>query len=205
MGTALSNLYEFTMGELPDCPKPLLMRNIVLAVREWCMRSQAWEIDLDDIDIIADQDTYQLDSPVEDTEVIACVNRPSDDVGVKWDGRLLSPGVEYTIEVTKNMLTLDETPSAASTGGLTVRVAIAPILSATEDMEVPDRLFSDNQDIWAKGAMSRLMLMPKKEWTDIDTARTYHAMFWDGIRLAIAERTRGRTNRDIRVQIPFFA
>jgi len=205
MGTALSNLYEFTMPELPDCGKILQMRNIVLAIREWCMRSQAWEIDLDDIDIIADQATYQLDSPVEDTEVVACVHRPSDDVGVKLDGRLLSPGVEYTIEVTKNMLTLDQTPTAASSAGLTVRVAIAPILSATATLEVPDRLFSDNQDIWARGAMSRLMLMKKKAWTDPETGRMYHAMFWDGIRLAIAERTRGRTNRDLQVQYPNFA
>ena len=205
MGTALSELYEFTMGELPDCPKILQMRNIVLAVREWCMRSQAWEIDLDDIDIIADQETYQLDSPVEDTEVVMCVHRPSDDVGVKWDGRLLSPGVDYTIEVTKNMLTLDETPSAASTGGLTVRVTIAPILSATEDMEVPDRLFSDNQDTWARGAMSRLMLMKKKAWSDSEMGRVYHDMYWEGIRLAIAERTRGRTARTLHVSIPDFA
>ena len=118
---------------------------------------------------------------------------------------MLSPGVEYTIEVTKNMLTLDQTPTAALSAGLTARVAIAPILSATEDMELPDRLFSDNQDVWAKGAMSRLMLMKNKSWTDLETGRMYHAMYWDGVRLAIAERSRGRTNRDLRVQIPNFA
>jgi len=202
MGTALSEMYQYVMPELPGCPKPLILRTGVEIIREWCVRTQAWEQDLNDIDIIDGQKDYELDSPVEDTEVIACVSRPSDGVGVKNDGRLLSPGTEYTIGIDKDVITLYSEPTADDDEALKIPVALSIILASTATTEVPERLFSDNHGIWAYGTMSRLMLQKKKSWTDSDTGRLYHNIYWDGIRLAIAERTRGRTNRSLRVQHP---
>ena len=202
MGTALSEMYGYTMPELPGCSKIQQLRNIVEAIREWCERTQAWEQALDAMDIVDGKSEYQMDSPIPDTEVICPVHRPSDDIGVHLDERLLSPGVEYTIPVDKDVIILETEPVADITDGLTVTVALQPILSASADVEVPDRLFSDWHDVWAKGAMSRLMLMPDEDWSNEKKGVMYHNIFWDGIRLGIAQRTRGRTNRSLRIQHP---
>ena len=199
---ALSEMYEHTMPELPGCAKILIMRTVVEIIREWCYRTQAWETDLNDIDIIDEQKDYELDSPVEDTEIVAIVYRSGDDVGVKNDGRLLSPGTEYTIPVDKDIISLYAEPSANNAGALKIPVALQPILAATEDTEVPQRLFDDHHQVWAYGVMSKLMLMKGKKWSDREAGRLYHNIYWDGVRLAIAERTRGRTNRTLRVQHP---
>lgn len=154
------------------------------------------------MDIVDGKSSYQMDSPIPDTEVICPVHRPSDDVGVHQSGRLLSPGVDYTIPVDKDVITLETEPVADETDGLTATVVLQPILSADEDVEVPDRLFRDWHDVWAKGAMSRLMLMEGEDWSNAKTGRLYHNIFWDGVRLGIAQRTRGRTNRSLRIAHP---
>jgi hypothetical protein len=190
------------MGELPGCPKPLILKAVVEVLREWCYRTQAWEVDLNDINVVADQTSYDLQSHIPDTEIVSLVYRPSDDKGVHLDGRLLSPGVDYTIPVDKDVIVLKSTPTAAITDGLTITAALRPVRGASASVEVPERLFDDWHQDWARGIMSRLMLMDGEEWSNPDRGSTYDSMYWDGIRLAIAERTRGRTNRPLRVQHP---
>jgi|GEM_PF-5628456 len=202
MGTALSEMYQYMMPELPGCPKPLIIQHLRETIREWAYRTQAWEQDLNDIDIVDGTSDYELDSPVEDTEIAGLVHRPSDDVGVHYDGRLLSPGVEYTIPVAKDVIHLVSAPVADLTDGLEITAVLTLANDATASSEVPDRLFQDYRQTWAYGAMSRLMLMKGKKWSDKETGILYHNIYWDAIRLAIGERTRGRTNRSLRVQHP---
>ena len=200
--TALSEMYQHVMQELPGCSKIMIMRTVVEVIRDWCMRTQAWEEDLDAVDIEDGVKNYDLDSPIEDTQVIGLVFRPSDDVGVKNDGRLLSAGTEYTISMDKDIITLYSEPTADNSAALEMPAALALTIAATEDSEVPDRLYTDWHQVWARGVMSRLMAMRKKKWTDKDTARLYDHDYRDGINRAIIERTRGRTNRPLKVQHP---
>lgn len=202
----LSDMYEYVWTELPGCSKILILKTTVEIIREWCDRTQAWEVDLNAIDIEDGTTEYDLQSHIPDTEIAGIVHRPgdanTDDVGVKWDGRLLSPGVEYTIPVDKDIIILDSEPTADDSEALTIKAALKPIRAATASMEIPERLFNDHHQVWARGIMSRLMLQKNKEWTDLETGRLYHNMYWDGIRLAITERTRGRTHRSLRVRHP---
>ena len=77
---------------------------------------------------------------------------------------------------------------ANQTGVIQLRV----ILTITDDKtDLPDFLFYENKDALIMGALSRLMKVPGKDWTDMRLAGAYRRQFDDEI---IAARSRAQAD-----------
>jgi len=194
----IDDLYPFIINELPRCPKSLMLQKSIEIIRDFCMRCEGWEYELDAIDIKDGETDYDIDSPVEDTE-IALITL------VKQDDITIYPGADYTIPVNKSEIKLEAEPTSDSSAALEITATLKPIKGATNNTEIPDRFFNDWCEIWSKGVMSRLMMMPKQPWTDKEMARDYRFDYEKGIGDARIEASKGRTKTSLTVSIPSFS
>jgi hypothetical protein len=186
---AISNLYPYIIPYLPaEPPLSITHQQMIEAIRLFCRHSQAWRVDLAEIDIRNGVKSYELDAPIDDTEHVALVK-------VKYNGGEIFPGNDYTLSDDKLCIVLESEPDSDISGGLEIKMAIQPIPLATSSFEVDDRMFNDWHMCWAEGAKSLLMSQRKKGWSDANGSQEANAKFWDGIREAKNEVMRERTNK----------
>lgn len=185
--TVLTDLYEGVLPELPKAPKGLVLLNIRNVLREFFHRSMAYEHVLPLQNVEDGKTDYELDSDIEETEIDAVMK-------VEQDGSELTPATHYTVSVDKTMLVLETEPDADSTDGLEITVSLKTLRTATK---VETRLFDDWHEVWESGVKAKMMLQPRKPWTDQAMGLEYHRQYWEGIRAATHERLRNRVNRTI--------
>ena len=186
MAAAYTELYEFTMPELPGCDKPLILQTIKSILTHFFLQTYYWQEDLDAINILADVAEYDLDSTRSNALIIVPVK-------VVLDDAELQPGSNYEMPTTTRIKLLS-TPAAASTAGLEIKAALKPKRGATS---ITDELFNRWYETWAFGVKARLMNMPKKSWSDRQTAAIYDAFYWDGIAEARVAVTKGKADAQL--------
>ena len=189
----ITSFRDYTVPELPGCPLSIVDQAIMETLREFFHRTQYWQEDLTAIDVVAAQTEYELDPSSSNSEIDAVVT-------VEQDGSELEAGVDYKLDDTKKLLVLNNEPDAASTGGLEVKVALKPRLTATR---IPERMFNDWVYQIAAGVKGKLMALPKMKWTDQQMAVFYFDKFESGVAEACWESLRGRTNKTITVRATY--
>jgi hypothetical protein len=158
-------------------------REIRFAAIEFCDYTFTWRLDLDAVDLVADQADYEFVLP-DDSRIVTVLYVGQDGLKVlpttmitmdsQLDGWRRSTSVAsraayyYLPDRTKVRLTL--TPEASSTGALSLMVALKP---TQEARVLPDILFDDNLEAMRHGALGRLMAMPRFEWSNPQLA-AYH-------------------------------
>jgi len=172
--TNLIDIYPYVMPELPKCPKGMVLQAFRFVLREFLHRSQVYEYDLEAIDIVDGTTEYAIASPLANTDIDAVVE-------VKHQSRVLNPMREWTVPFAKDVVILVNEPSEDVTDGLEIKVCLITLLTADT---IAPRLFTDWVDDWAAGVKARLMIQPKKAWTNPQLAAEYHRQYWSGIRQA---------------------
>lgn len=179
----LSDFYDYLLPELPGCTPEFLDIHMVEAARKFCGESLVWRGDFDPVNLVADEATYDLE-PDEPKSVAVKVIRLTVNSVVLWDqewrigcGRdepsyHLEAPFSVSEDFTQLTLVDDEIPSAAVTDGLEVYGAMAPSFDADR---LPDILLTTHLEAFRKTVLSRLMLMPKKPWSNADLAVEYRA------------------------------
>lgn len=192
--TLITALYPFCVPELPDCPLILIKQHTLEVMRDFFSRTQCWQYELPAISLVVDQADYDIDPPVEGSEI---------DMVVKLEQETTELGARdhYELDEEKRTITLVNAPDAAVTDGLVATVALIPKLSCTE---VPTRQYSDWHDTWASGVKSRLMLMPGRSWSNEKLGVYYHGQYELGVSSAAWAVKRKRTNKTMFVK-PRFA
>lgn len=155
------------------------------AGREFCRRTEAWRIELDPIDIVADQAEYDFDTEIPwDATILRMI-------WVKTGGTTSDPIPDsYYVMVDDTTMEFQDSviPSAALTDGLVVKMALMPRLSSVELSE----WFLEH---WAEaivgGALSRLLQQEKKPWYNPELAKQFFLDWRRGLCHAKAEVTRG--------------
>jgi hypothetical protein len=165
------------------CPNPLIKREVIKTLRDFCKKTKLWYEQLTAIDIVADTAAYALSSSNGD---VASVKRAEvGDLAIdpiredvldrdytNWRTTTGNP-FAYFVDVSRN-INLVYTPATASTGGLDVWVNLMPTLTATT---VEDFLYDDHRDIITLGARARLMAHEDRPWSNAQKAEAYRLQY----------------------------
>lgn len=141
---------------------------ILDAVVDFCNRSRAYRFSPDEIDVVASTATYAVSDLPDDTEIAWLLAAELDDIPIDTPDPGSVPQSYATEEGTPSMavvvsateIGLRKVPSES--GGLRVRLALRPTLSATTFLDEFNVLYREQI---AAGALARLYAMPKKPWT----------------------------------------
>lgn len=101
-------------------------------------------------------------------------NFPYDGINTDSWETLISTTPRYYYQPTPSQIRLVGIPDTAFTAGLKVLIAIRP---STAAIEVDDWLYARYYEQLAFGIISRLLEMPKKDWTDFAAAAYYKAQY----------------------------
>lgn len=157
-----------------DPSDPVTENAIKRSVIEFCAGSWIWQYLPDPIDVAAGENVYDLEPPPgADITTIMDVsyNRvPLTDKSLTWLDQEL-PGwrstratPKYFTQVDTEQVILAPLPDTNLSGGLVMTLALQPSQSATS---FPKWIFNQYIYTLADGAVSKLMLMPGKGWTDL--------------------------------------
>lgn len=207
-----SDIYPFVLPEVPGVPEPMLDHYIRQTAINFLEESQVWTADVTAIDLVANTGTYSLVSPAQTVTASPLLTEVPDVAMVKWawvDGVQIFPAsqeelgalVEYWADktasvvsnytqLTQDTITLYPTPNYASTGGLKIKIAIRPSLTATG---IPDWIGTKYIQELSVGAKAALMGMIGKPWTSPDGEAKYSAMYASMLTKATVEGNRSFT------------
>jgi hypothetical protein len=154
----LSELEPEVALEVPGAPRFAVIDALVAAAREFFVDSRAWRVPFGPVEM-ASQIRPSLPG---DTFLVEAVR-------VEVDGERLNSGLYGTGED-------DTVVLVDGVRGQWVRgtVAVAPTRDA---FEIPERLGQEVRDGLVRGALARLMRIPKAEWSDPQLAMLYQIQF----------------------------
>jgi hypothetical protein len=189
-----SNFYDLVAPHLPGCPFAAMDDALRRAAIAFCEQSLAWRFDHPAIAIESGMATYPF-APPADSVVHAILHAAlngreiaCEDAGWGWgeySGTDLY-GISPCIFGGADSFTL--MPEPAANGVLALRVVLKP---SPTSAGLGDREFDAYREAIAHGALSRLMSLPKKPYTQLQLASYHQEQF--GIKTGAAATNAGRS------------
>ena len=190
-----SDFYDLTAPDLPGCPLAVMDVALRLAAITLCEQSLAWRYDHPDIPVTPNTDSYRFTPPA--GAVVHAITRAefngrkidfsraeADREISRWRNRTGVP--EY---IGANAMSLMLMPTPATSGMLTMTVALKPSPDADG---IDDSIFDEYREAIVHGALARLMLSPKKPYTNMQLAQYHDQLF--AIRVADAGMRAARSH-----------
>lgn len=185
--SALTAFLPYVSPEAKDCPTAIMKQAILKACIRFCVVSHYWREQHADIVTVGNIKDYTLTAPTggqietvlepilhNNIQVWQRTRKWMNDNRYAWttnDGQT----AEFFIVDTLGTLRLYPYPTAGSQGTLSdIWMIVKPTPSATT---VPAALFNEFYETIAKGALSYLMLMSNKKWSDPHTGENYRIEF----------------------------
>lgn len=157
-----------------DPSDPVTERAIKRAVIEFCGGSWVWQYIMDPIDLVAGEAFYDLEPPTgSGTSAVMnveCNGRPLENKSMEWlnkehpGWRINRETPRWFTQVNPDQVILAKVPDVTVTNGLYITLAIEPDLSSNN---FPKWIGTHHRYALVDGALSTLMLMPDKPWTDL--------------------------------------
>ncbi|NCC51628.1 MAG: hypothetical protein EOM20_10475 [Spartobacteria bacterium] len=159
----LDQLKEMMFVEVPGVPEPLLEQHLSLSITRFCAASEAY-IDEISVDIVADQEDYTiypvLSGRIRRINELLISDVVQDNSLYEFDGY--------------ETLTLLYPPTSDSAAGMLVKAVTTPDpLNATVPPEFLDRWYEGIR----AGALSSLMRIPDRDWSNAELAMENRAVF----------------------------
>jgi hypothetical protein len=185
--TSLTAFYPLVTPELQGCPQALILQSARKIITEFCRKTRSWEFDLDPIFVRDGKVQYDID--LDSSEVVIDEVRR-----VFLQDTELSANIDF-IMLSPALLELIQEPTEDIDGGLEIRVALRPSMTATT---IDDQFYNEWAYPLADGIKSDLMAMPKKPWSDLNMSAYYRKSFYTGITKAKNQTaTGGAVNQSI--------
>lgn len=194
-----SELLDEVLPNLAADPSdPVTENAIKRAVIEFCAGARVWQYLPDALDVTAGELTVDLE-PEQGADVgvvmhVALNGAPLENKSIDWLDRN-EPGwrstagtPNYFTQVDTEQIILAPLPAASARKALVMTMALQPSHTATS---FPAWIFSRYAYALADGAMSKLMLMPGKPWTDIPGGADRRTRFEQAISNARANAVGG--------------
>lgn len=178
--TPWNAFFDLLSPDVPGCPQAAQVVALRQAAITFCEQSLAWKYDHPDITVSVGTAKYLFDSPAEAVvHVVTYAEFNSAQLETRimerdinnWTLRLAVGTPEYLLGGPISV-TLVPMPDVAGT--LKLKVALKP--SPTGD-GVDDVIFNEYREAVVHGALSKLLLSPKKPYTDM-TLANYHAQLF---------------------------
>lgn len=209
--TNFTQWYDDTLPSVPGCPQPMALDAIRKAAIEFCERSWGWIYNPTAINVVNGQISYAFTPPAgavvsrvlhvwyDDEPIYPRSPDQLDGMFPNWRTSSGTPDY-YTQEDERNLL-LVPVPNADLTGGLKMRVSLKPTHNAAD---IESRMYEEYREAIASGALSRLMMLPKKPYTDLPTAAVHKAIFDDTIATVRHKVQKGYARAPLRNAAHFF-
>jgi len=209
--TNLTAWYDDVLPSVPGCPQTMALDAIRKAAIEFCERSWAWIYNPAAANVVADQIAYAFVPPSNAVvskvlyvfhDGVPIYPRSTDQLDAMYQEWRATSGTPqyYTQEDERNLL-LVPVPAAALTGGLKMRLSLKPKFDATD---IESRMYEEYREAIVAGALSRLMMIPKKPYTDLATASVNKAIFDDMIATVRHKVQKGYARAPLRNAAHFF-
>lgn len=187
-GTTWDEFLDEVLPSVPGCSQAMAIYAIRNAAIDFCHRSLAWIYNPEAIDVVADQMAYPFVPPT-DAVVVKVLQAwhdgdelvpatPDDLNGLYRNWRTVTGTPLYSTQDDERNLLLVPTPDAGLVDGLTMRVALKPTISASG---IEFRIYEEYRTAIAAGALSKLMMMPKKPYSDPELAAFHLNVFEEKI------------------------
>jgi hypothetical protein len=175
-----SDLYDLVVPDLPGCPFAAVNSALRQSAIAFCEQSLAWKEEHPPIAVSAETAEYAFIPPTGaavhsithaefNAKEISSHTGELDTSSRNWRNQTGTP--EYVLGGA-GLLRLVPEPDSAGT--LTMTVALKPSTSAAG---IDERLFDEYREAIVHGTLARLMLSPKKPYTNTQLAQYYHQLF----------------------------
>lgn len=183
--TSWRNFVPLVRQSTAKCPVSGIAAQVREAAREFCARARIWTDKSLAADVLAGESAYGL-RPPDQADVRGLLS-------VRFGGQRLTPlapaqwrnlpdqtatAPTHFIFNEPNVVRLYPTPLADVAGALLVEVVLMPAVRSSGG---PEFLLSKHGTTIAFGAISRLMLMPDRPWSDAGGGAFYAKKFDDGM------------------------
>lgn len=173
------DMLHLVLPYAPNCPPQTAVFHLQRAASDFFQRTLAWRADLPTLLTVIDQPDYALVVPQE--AAIAKMLRYSYD-GSGFDVIDAEAGLALQLEEAGTQVSWTEDRSTASVNPvpadagktLDFRVALKPSL---DGQAIPGLMFEHYSDHIANGAISRILRMPDKDWTNPMAADAYESRY----------------------------
>jgi hypothetical protein len=215
MTVAFTSFLSEVMPIVNGCPSPMAINAVRDATLEFCRKTRYWQHDLTPFASVADQETYTLTPPTNTIIVGIIKNIPENLPAVSFNGVTIaeahgylpaehesdsaSTPEGYYLSIIGNEYTIRPYPIVNEdvADAFEVKVALAPSRTATG---CDDRIYTDHVETIAAGALSRLLLIPQKPWTNPGLAQMKGAEFRRGCGSARITVSKNFTNASLSVR-----
>lgn len=175
------------------CSDPVAINAIRSAAIDFCVKSKAYQQELDPVTTVANIFEYDLEPPRN-----AAVEKI---LWVTYDGQKLEPistglleqrvpdwrdktqaGIpKYFVQQSNSIFFLAPIPAVTKVESVILRAVLKPTQTATE---IADEVVDNHKDAIVNGALFRLLRTPAQDWTDYAAAQMYAALYSEGVREA---------------------
>ena len=175
----------------PGAPEPFLIEQYLRSVRRFCRETSAWREEIGVTLVAGTTNEYSPNAPAGaeayDARSVMLGERSLYKASREQMRRRFSRGsVVQAFRVAAGKLHLAPDPGDDVSSALTMVALLRPLRTA---QEIPDELVDEHHDeAFLFGAYANILVVPNKEWTDLDLASYYAKRY----RAAIDEwRSRG--------------
>lgn len=176
MHTTASAIVDEVIVELPAAPaRPMVNAALAAVVAEFLDRTHAARAELDAIDIVAEVYLYTLALPDEYRGYR--IGKPA---AVVLSGEELRAGIDYRM-ASRTSLQLRDMPQEDATGALEVTATLALDDIHEADLSPLEEWYA----AIASGVKFKMMAMPRRPWTDQQSAAYYRTEYFDGLSRAM--------------------
>jgi len=209
MATDLEKFVSGVLPHVPGCPESLAINMIRRAVIRLCEDSTIWRDDIPAGDIDIDVADYTITPPA-DTRIIALMSLMYDGVEMtkrteEWldvndsSWRNSNPGSPTSIvNYAPDRFILNRVPTKTIVGGMVSRVILKPTNDA---LVCGDLIYNDWSEAVEHGAISLLMEIPEKKWSDMNLSMYHGRQFNFQIQRARARATMGFAKKSTTAQM----
>jgi len=187
--------YETLLPEIlpmvSGCPDSLVQNSVRASVIELCERAGVYQAELDPLTTVANIYEYDLEAPSgTSVQKILWVTHGGKDVEpittTLLEQRLPNwrdgSGVpQYFIQQTSSLFILAPIPMVTSVNSTVIRAVLRPTHTSTS---CANDVMNDYRDTIVNGALSRILRIPNKDWTDLMGAQIYGSLFNQGVESA---------------------
>jgi hypothetical protein len=191
----MSDLFTDLAGDLerdlPRCPRGAIISALADTWRDFCRRALVWR-PVFTLNVVEGQTSYPI-TITQNADVVQVEEvrwRSESDVTAGAVGLKLGLSA-YDIGRDTNgrlVLALKQPPVASVSGGITVRIALAPVRNSTV-LEDED-LFLRYQDGIKGGALAELAGKPRRPWSSPSLAQRGRSDFYNAVSNGLADRIR---------------
>ena len=209
-----SQFFNEVLPDLPGCPEAMALNDILDAAIEFCERTKVHKIDLAPITLLANTPSVSFSVPAStpQTRVHVILQalygttpldfKDPDYLSVHYDPswRTKTGTPLYITQDDEESFRVVPYLTVDATVTLNLFVALKPTAAATD---IEARLWREYRDIIADGAMGRLMLTPKKPYSDAQLGAFHMDEFNTAIGRINRKAFRGHVRARTRVKAHF--